>query len=58
MTATATPAPDIADLIEALAHLVRRAKREMPKVGATGHPTPWDRRHAEIDHLLDDLVGR
>lgn len=32
-----------------------RAKREMPKVGASEWPTPWDRRHARIDAMLDDL---
>jgi hypothetical protein len=43
------------EIVEGLAHLSRRAAREMPVVGNTGHPTPWDLRHKAIDDLLDEL---
>lgn len=31
-----------------------RAKRCMPKVGDTDHPTPYDLMHVEINRLLDE----
>lgn len=43
------------ELAEALAHLCHTAKRCVPKVGTDEYPTPWDRMHARIDALLDDM---
>lgn len=43
-----------AELAEAMAHVLRLAKREMPKVGTAEYPTPWDTRHATLDALLTD----
>lgn len=43
------------ELVEALGHMVHAAKREFPRVGSAEHPTAWDRRHAALDALLDDL---
>lgn len=43
------------DLEEALTHLAHAAAREMPVVGTDAMPTPWDRRHAAIDELLDRM---
>lgn len=45
-----------AELAEALANMLHRAKREMPRVGTVEHPTPWDKRHAAMDALLEDWV--
>lgn len=42
------------ELEQALTNLNHRAQREYPVVGSTGHPTPWDRRHAQINAVLDD----
>lgn len=47
--------PTRSELIEGLANLSHAAKREMPVVGTVLAPTPWDRRHASIDQLLDEL---
>lgn len=44
-----------ASLLEALANLSHRAQREFPVVGTPEVPTPWDRRHAAINELLDLL---
>lgn len=45
------------EIREALLNLNRKAKREFPRCGPItyGQPTPWDRRHAGINHLLDQL---
>lgn len=47
--------PSRDELCEALAHMNHRAKREMSVVGSEKLKTPWDRRHEEIDQMLDDL---
>lgn len=44
-----------ADLIEALGHMVKAARREFPVVGTDEHPTPWDKRHQVINGYLDQL---
>lgn len=46
-----------AELEEALASLVHRARREFAVVGTPLAPTPWDRRHASINALLDEWQG-
>lgn len=49
------------DLIEGLTYLCFTARREFPVLGTPEFPTPWDRRHAQIDELLtelDELEGR
>lgn len=43
------------ELAEALTNLAHAAQREMPVVGTDALPTPWDRRYAAIDELLDRL---
>jgi hypothetical protein len=43
------------DLRECLANLCHSAKRCIPVVGNDLLPTEWDRRHARIDALLDEL---
>lgn len=55
-TPTRTTEPTTrAEITEALGFQVHRAKREVPRCGTARYPTPWDRRHATIDRLLDDL---
>jgi hypothetical protein len=44
-----------AALIEALANMCARAKREFAVVGTPLRPTPWDRRHHALNDLLDLL---
>lgn len=44
-----------AELREAITNVAYRARREMPVVGTPLLPTGWDRRHAEINRLLDEL---
>ena len=43
-----------AELAEAMRNVCHRARREFPKVGTPLRPTPWDRRHAELNRLLDE----
>lgn len=43
------------ELVEALGNMNRSAKRTMAVVGTDLVPTPWDRFHARINALLDDL---
>lgn len=49
--------PTRAELHEALTNLAHQASREFPVVGPItyGVPTPWDRRHAGINWILDQL---
>lgn len=42
-----------AELEQALTNHSHRAQREYPVVGPTSQPTPWDRRHQQINDLLD-----
>ena len=42
----------IADLLSVNA----QAKRCMYVVGTDAYPTPWDRRHADLDALLDTVL--
>ena len=44
-----------AELVSALANVCERAKRIPHAIGTADLPTEWDRRHAQIDQLLDDL---
>lgn len=44
-----------AELREALTHLCHAAKREFPRTNTTGVLIGWDRRHAAINDVLDDL---
>jgi hypothetical protein len=46
------------EVIEALGYLCHRSKREMPVVGTTARPTPWDERHDALNDLLDRLDDR
>jgi hypothetical protein len=43
------------ELAEFLRNQCQRAKREFPKVGSAEQPTAWDKRHATINDMLDDL---
>lgn len=43
------------ELVEALGHLCHAAKREFPRTNTTGVLTGWDKRHAAINSVLDDL---
>lgn len=43
------------EIHEGLANLNHKAKREIRCVGNDRLPTPWDRRHAGLNHLLDQL---
>lgn len=43
-----------AELAEAITNICFRARREMPVVGTPRAPTPWDRRHQELNRLLDE----
>jgi hypothetical protein len=35
--------------------LCYKAKREMPRIGTTRYPTPWDLWHKQIDAKLTEL---
>lgn len=50
MTTTVTRA----DLAEDITLTNHRAKRDMPKVGDTLHPTAWDIHHKRIDAMLTE----
>lgn len=52
MTVAETPIADAAVIAERIAHRCHRAKRVMPVVGDSEHPTTWDLLHAEIDEGL------
>ncbi len=54
---TITDQPTRTEIHEALANVNHRARREMPVTRrlTTDEPTPWDKRHATIDSLLDEL---
>lgn len=41
------------EVVESLTRLCHLAKREMPAVGTTLHPTPWDLLHIRINTQLD-----
>jgi hypothetical protein len=52
--ATITDQPTRVEIEEALAALAQRAAREFPVIGMSGAPTPYDRRHEQIDQLLTE----
>ena len=54
--ATIVDQPTRVEIEEALAALAQRAAREFPVVGSADHPTPYDRRHAQIDELLEEWL--
>jgi hypothetical protein len=46
------------ELVEALGHLCREARRAQQVVGTCEQPTRWDKTHQMIDAVLDMVVGR
>lgn len=46
-----------AELAECLTHLSHAAKRVMPVVGSTEHPTPWDVAHRRMDEPIDEWLA-
>lgn len=46
------------DLAEYIRNQCHRAKREFPRVGSEDQPTAWDKRHAAINAMLDDMDAR
>jgi len=54
--ATIVDQPTRVEIEEALAALAQRAAREFPVIGTADSPTPWDRRHAVINDLLEEWL--
>ena len=54
--ATIIDQPTRVEIEEALAALAQRAAREFPVIGTVDSPTPWDRRHAVINDLLEEWL--
>lgn len=57
MSTTVEPPVTRAEIIEAVTNLALVAGREIYAIEkyTTDPPTPWSRRHAAINDLLDDL---
>lgn len=46
-----------ADLAESIGHVNARAKRIPHVLGTADLPTEWDRRHQQINTLLDEWLA-